>query len=179
MLNAPIKLLGDRTYSGYSRSGTVLKQANGANLSALFASDSYLNNYTYTGTPVAIRHLTLDGNKAQNTAATDGIILRSWLSVIEDIHIMNMSENGIRATNLSTNGTAITNTEVNGRIADNFIENSNGHGVYIQDTENALTDWYLSDNWIAGSGIDGIHMDNAAGWVVERNHIYGVQQNAL
>ncbi len=102
LLNAPIKLLGDRTYSGYSRSGTILKQANGANLPVLFASDSYLNNYTYTGTPLAIRNLTLDGNKAHNTAPTDGIILRSWLSVIEDVHIINMGGNGIRATNLST-----------------------------------------------------------------------------
>jgi hypothetical protein len=68
---------------------------------------------------------------------------------------------------------------VNGRISANFIENSGRHGVYVEDAGNAVTDWILSDNWIANSGVDGIHMDNAAGWVIERNHIYGVPQNAI
>ena len=179
LLNATITLLGDRTYSGYSRSGTVLQQANGANLTALFASDSYVNNASTTGSPIAIRHLTLNGNKANNTAATDGIILRSWLSVIEDVHIENMGGNGIRDTNLSANGTALTNSQGNNRIVGNFIEASGNDGVYVQDTGNAVTDSILSENWIAGSGVDGIHMDNAAGWMIERNSIYDVQQNAI
>jgi hypothetical protein len=68
---------------------------------------------------------------------------------------------------------------VNGQIIGNFIEDSGQHGVFIEDTGNSVTDWELTDNWIAESGIDGIHMDNAAGWYVERNHIYDVGQNAI
>jgi len=37
LLNATIKLLDNRTYRGDARTGTVLKQANGANLTAMFA----------------------------------------------------------------------------------------------------------------------------------------------
>ncbi|MFT3894523.1 MAG: right-handed parallel beta-helix repeat-containing protein [Anaerolineales bacterium] len=41
------------------------------------------------------------------------------------------------------------------------------------------TDWTLSDNWIASSGVDAVHLEDGAGWVIERNHIYGVPQNAI
>ncbi len=184
LINKPIRLLDDRSYRGESRTGTILKQADGANLVALLATAQFLDNKGYTGLPVAVRQLTLDGNKANNKRAkTDGLILRSWLSAVEDVHIADMSGNGLRVTNRSANGTKLKTTQVNGRIASNFIENSGGHGVFIEDTGNAeggaVTDWVLADNWIAYSGVDGIHMDNAAGWFVERNHIYGVPQHAI
>lgn len=180
LINQTIRLLGHRSYRGESRAGTILKQADGANLVALVASDVFLDNTDYTGTPVALRHLTLDGNRANNPQAlTAGLVLRSWLSVVEDIHISNMGGDGLRLTSRSANGTGLKNSQVNGRISDSFIERSGRHGVFVEDPGNSVTDWTLCDNWIASSGVDGIHMDNAAGWVVERNHIYGVPQHAI
>ena len=179
-INATIKLLGDRSYRGESRSGTVLKQANGANLTALLASDSWVNNSTTTGNPTSVRQLTLDGNKANNpTTATDGLVIRSWLTAVEDTYIRNCKGSGIRLTNKSANNTNLTNTQVNGRIAGNFIDASDSHGIYIQDSQNNVTDWQLLDNWVGGSGLSGIRIENAAGWMVERNHIYGVQTDAI
>ena len=180
LINQTIRLLGDRAYRGESRTGTVLKQADGAKLVALLASNSFLENTDYTGLPVSVRGLTLDGNKAKNTqTGTAGIILRSWLSVVENVRIKNMDGDGLRITSASANGTGLRNTQVNGRISGNFITGSGRHGVFAKDTKNAVTDWTLTDNWIAESGIDGIHLDNAAGWMVTRNHIYGVPQNAI
>jgi hypothetical protein len=179
-ISSVIKLLGNRSYRGESRTGTVLKQANGANLDGIFASDSYLNNSAQTGLPVSIRQLTINGNSANNpSSATDGIILRSWQSVVEDVQIQDMGGNGILLTNKSANGTNLSNTQVNGQINGNFITGSGNHGIYVQDTGNSITDWQLMNNWIASSGADAIHMDNAAGWNVERNHIYGVPRNAI
>jgi hypothetical protein len=95
LINQTIRLLCERSYRGESRTGTVLKQADGANLDALVATDGYLDNTDYTGEPVAVRHLTLDGNRANNPRArTTGLILRSWLSVVEDIHVANMGGDG-------------------------------------------------------------------------------------
>jgi hypothetical protein len=37
----------------------------------------------------------------------------------------------------------------------------------------------LLDSWVASSGQSAIYMDNAAGWTVRGNHLYGIQQNAL
>lgn len=180
LINETIRLRGHRAYRGESRAGTVLKQADNANLVALIASDTFLDNTAWTGTPVTLRHLTLDGNRQNNPGApTAGLVLRSWLSVVEDVHIRNMAGDGLRLTSLSQNGTALKNSQVNGRISDNFIENSGRHGLFVEDPGNSLTDWILSDNWIAGSGADGVHLDNAAGWVIERNHLYGVPGHAI
>jgi hypothetical protein len=180
LIDRTIRLLQNRSYRGQSRSGTVLKQADGANLIALLASSGFLENNPYTDGPVYVSHLQLNGNRKNNTETpTAGLILRSWLSVVEDMHIRNMGGDGLRLTNCSENRTGLQTTQVNGRITNNFITHSGGHGIHIEDTQNAVTDWILCDNWIASSGKDGIHMDNAAGWYVERNHIYGVPQNAI
>jgi len=180
LIDEPIRLLGNRSYRGESRTGTVLKQADGANLVALMASSVFLDNKAWTGTPVAIRHLRLDGNRKGNPGSTTaGLVLRSWLSVVEDVHIRDMGSDGLRLTNLSADGTGLETTQVNGRIANCFIERSGRHGIFVQDTQNAVTDWILIDSWIASSGVDGIHLDNAAGWFVQRNHIYGVPRHAI
>jgi hypothetical protein len=76
LLNATIVLLGDRTYEGDSRTGTILRQAGGANLPALLASDSWSDDWTYTGDPIRIAQLTLDGNGPQIPEQT------RWLSVL-------------------------------------------------------------------------------------------------
>lgn len=180
LISQTVRLLGHRSYRGESRTGTVLSQADGANLGALAASAGYLDDAPWTGTPVAVRHLTLNGNRKSNPGAqTAGLVLRSWLSVVEDVCITSMGGDGLRLTSRSAKGVGLKNSQVNGRISGNFIENSGRHGVFIEDPGNSVTDWILSDNWIAGSGADGIHMDNAAGWVVERNHIYGVPHTAI
>lgn len=176
-----IELLGDRAYRGKSRTGTILRQGDGANLEAMLASDSYLDNLPRTGSPISIRRLTLDGNKASNGAATTAIILRSWQSVVEDVQIKDMGGHGIMLSSSSADGTQMTeSTSVNGQIVGNFITDCDGHGVYVYEPAgNSMTDWNLTDNWIASSGRSGIHLDNAAGWVIERNHIYGVPEHAI
>jgi hypothetical protein len=177
LINQTIKLLGDRTYRGTSRTGTVLKQADGANLVALLATDTYLENREWTGTPVTIRQMTLDGNsKANQQAQTDGIILRSWWSVVEDMYINDMSQDGIEVAYKSADGTKLKTSQVNGTISRNFINASGRHGVY---EELGVTDWYLTDNEIAFSGADGLHLEDVAGWFIVRNNIYGVPNTAI
>jgi hypothetical protein len=173
-----IKLLGNRSYRGQSRTGTVLWQGQGANLPAILASDSYLDDVPWTGSPISIRQMTLDGNDGP---ATTGIILRSWQSVVEDVQIRNMGAHGIMLSNASVNGTLMTeSTSVNGQIVGNFITDSGGHGIFVNEPDgNSMTDWNLTDNWIADSGGSGIYLDNAAGWVIERNHVYGVPEHAI
>lgn len=179
LINGTVKLLGDRAYRGESRSGTIIKQADGANLTAMFASDSWVNNSSFTGNPVSVRHLKLDGNKVGNSAATDGLVIRSWLTTVEDIHIIRTGGSALKITNLSANGTALTNSQVNGRVAASFFESADLHGVFVQDTGNSVTDWVLEDNWVASPGKDAIHLDNSAGWMVERNHVYDVPENGI
>ncbi len=182
LINAPISLLGDRTYRGESRTGTVLKQANNANLVAVLASASYLSNSTTTGNPITVWQLTVDGNKANNTNSTTiGVILRNRDSVAEDLFITNMGGDGIRVTNPSANGTALTGNQSYGLIQNCFINSSGGHGVYAKDTGNKMIGWDIIDNWIAGSGdtSDSINVENANNWIIERNHLYGVHRHGI
>ncbi|WP_238412907.1 right-handed parallel beta-helix repeat-containing protein [Saccharothrix deserti] len=179
LINGTIRLVGDRTLRGASRSGAVIRQAPGANLDAMLASDSYLDDVTWTGDPVTVRSLTLMAERDTNPGAHDALVLRSWQSVVEDVVVRDAARHGIRVTNLSANGTTLQNTQVNGRIAGNHVENSGARGVHAEDTGNSVTDWQLLDNWIADSGTDGIGLDNAAGWLVRGNHVYGVGRVAL
>jgi hypothetical protein len=175
-----VTLLGDRSYLGGSRTGTVLKQAGGANLRYLLASDTYVANNSFTGDPFTIHQLTIDCNGGASSAATDGLVIHSWQTQATDLHIENCRGDGILVTNTTPNGTTLKKTtQVNGIIANDFIENSGQSGVYVRDSGNSVTDWHLADNYIAGSGQDAIHVENAAGWYIDRNHLYGVGHDAL
>ena len=179
LVNDTIVLLGDRSYLGDSRTGTVIRQADGANLTALVASDSWMSNATGTGRPVRLAHLTIDGNKAANTG-THALVIRSWLTTIEDVQVRSAPADGLQLTSLGRDGkTGLTSTQVNGRISNVFISGSNGHGVRVLDPGNAVTDWDLLDSWIASSGLSAIQMDNAAGWKILGNHVYGVRRHAI
>lgn len=145
----------------------------------LVASDSYLDNTPGTGLPLTIRDVSLEGNRENNTAATDGLVLRSWQTVVEDVHIEGFGGSGIRLTNLGAGGAKLATTEVNGIIKDSFIDASGRSGVFVEDTGNSVTDWQLTGNWIADSGQRAISLDNAAGWVINDNHLYGVGTDGI
>jgi hypothetical protein len=106
LLNATIVLLGDRTYEGDSRTGTILRQASGSNLPSLVASDNWNDDWTYTGDPIRIAQLTLDGNSSANSA-TNALVIRSWLTVIEDLQVENAPADGFQVTSLSKNGVGL------------------------------------------------------------------------
>lgn len=172
VLTAPLSLRGNRTYRGDSRA-TTLTMANGVNLPALVATDGYLTNTSYTGEPVTIRDLTLDGNRGANPSAGSTLVIRSWLTTVENLTVQNSTGNGILVTNTSRGGTTISNSQVNGTIRNVFVTSSGANGIYIEDSGGGVTDWNLLENWIADSGQSGIKTQNAAGWVIERNHVYG------
>jgi hypothetical protein len=178
LINGTIVLLGDRTYEGDSRTGTTITQASGTNLVAMLASDSWNTDSPYTGDPIRIAHLTLNGDSTANSS-TSALVIRSWLTVIEDLLVENAPADGIQITNLSKNGVALQTSQVNGRISNCFVTNSGGDGIHVVDTGNSVTDWDLLDSWVASSGQSAIYMDNAAGWKVRGNHLWGVQQHAL
>lgn len=178
LIEQTISLKGNRSYVGGSRTGTVLRAAS-ASLPAVLASDAWFDNSPTTGGPIRIQHLTIQGPGATAATITHGIIIRSWQTVIEDLQIFALSGDGIRITNPSRNGTLLTNSQVNGRISNVFIEGTGGSGIRVFDPGNSITDWSLLDSWISTAGASGIHLDNAAGWMVRGNHIYAINDDAI
>jgi hypothetical protein len=177
-ITSTIILLGGRGYQGASRS-TTLTEAADANLPALLASDSWADNSRLAGNPITLSNLTVDANGANNPKGGDGVIIRSWNSTIEDMNIYNAKTNGLVVTSVSKNGTTETNDLVNGTIHNIYINHSGADGVWNQDPTNTVTDWNLEDSWIGRSGSNAIELGNAAGWTVERDHLYGVGGSAI
>lgn len=109
-----VRLKGGVMYTGDSRQGSIIRQSNNTHLSAVLASDVWLDNRAWTGSPVQVRHLTIDGNAVNNgMGGTAGIVLQSWQSVVDDVLVVNSGSDGIRVTGLaSDNKTTITTSQV-------------------------------------------------------------------
>jgi hypothetical protein len=152
----------------------VLQQDGSA--SYILASSAYVNNWTTTGDPLSIRDLTVSCNGSGNT---DGIVLLNWQVDVENVNVSGCGGSGIVDTNTNASGGAITNTSVNSRFDKNFITDSGRYGFEVHDTGNSVTDGFLEDNLIASSGLDAVHLDNAAGWYISGNHLYEVGENAI
>jgi hypothetical protein len=173
-----VVLRGGRSYVGGGRT-TTIKQADGANLGAVVASDSWVENAHTCGTPLRLSHIGINGNRAANTRG-HGLVLHSWLSVIEDVEVSNAPEDGIRVTAVGEdNSTIITNTQVNSRFTNLFVTDCGGDGIRIEDPHGSVTDSIIESSWIAESGQSAINMDDAAGWQVINNHLYGVQRHGV
>jgi parallel beta helix pectate lyase-like protein len=168
LLTSGIVLPGDRTYAGGSTTGTVLKQ--GAGLAFVLASSDYTGNSTTTGDPLQIRDLTVD---CDGTGRTDGIVLMNWRVDVSQVNVHDCGGSGIVDTSAPKDGTPITNTSVNSRFENNFVTGSGEYGFAVIDPINAVTDGFLTDNQIADSGSDGVYLQNAEGWNISGNHLYG------
>lgn len=174
LLTTGLTLPGNRTYTGESTTGTVLRQQGNARF--MLASSAYVDNATTTGDPLSIRDLTV---ACDGTGGTDGILLMNWQVDVEHVDVSGCGGSGIVDTNTSSSGKAIRNTSVNSRFDNNFITNSGQYGFYVQDSANSVTDGFLQDNQIASSRLDAIHLDNAGGWNISGNHLYNVGGNAI
>ena len=178
LIDRTITLRGRRTYRGDAKAGTVIKQADGANLPAMLASESWVTNDKYSSDPVRIERLTLDGNRDHNTG-TVGLMLRSWNTRVYDVDILGAPADGIRISNPSKNGTTLRNTMVNSVISDVYIERSGGSGLRVVDPGNSVSDWTFQRSWIGFSGASAIETDNAAGWTFSDLHLYATPKNAI
>jgi parallel beta-helix repeat protein len=174
LLTRGIIFLDNRTYTGYNTTGTVLKQD--GNMSYVLASQAYADNSSSTGEPVTIRDLTVECN---GSGGTNGIVVLNWHADVEEVDVHGCGGSGIVDTNRTADGKAIKNTSVNSRFDNNFISDSGRYGFEVYDSGNSVTDGFFDDNLIAHSGLDGIHLGNAAGWDVSGNHLYGNARNGI
>lgn len=174
LLDRGITFLGDRTYTGGNTVGTILKQE--GRMSYVLASQAYVDNSSWTGDPVIIQDFTVECNGSGNT---DGIVVLNWQADVQEVDVHDCGGSGIVDTNTTANGDTIENTSVNSRFDNNFISNSGKYGFEIYDSQNSVTDGFLDDNLIASSGLDAIHLDNAAGWDISDNHLYEDSQNGI
>lgn len=174
LLDHGIVLLPNRTYTGASRTGTVLRQD--ATMPYVLASSAYVDNSATTGSPLTIQRLTV---ACSGHGSTDGIIIMNWQADVQEVDVTNCGGSGIVDTSQTPNGATIGNTSVNSRFEDNFITGSGASGFQVIDHGNSVTDGFLVDNRIANSGGNAVQMDNAAGWNISGNHLYNDKSDAI
>ncbi|MEU7893333.1 right-handed parallel beta-helix repeat-containing protein [Nonomuraea sp. NPDC049152] len=178
LINATISLPGKRTYRGDAKAATVIKQADGANLPALLASEGWVKNVEFSDETLRVEKLTIDGNRDTNTG-TVGLMLRSWNARIIDIDVYGAPSDGIRISNPSKDGVMLRNTMVNSIISDVYIAGAAESGLRVVDPGNSVTDWTLTRSWIGFSGANAIQTDNAAGWTFSDLHLYATPKHAI
>jgi hypothetical protein len=183
LVNATIVLRGDMSYVGDSRTGTIIEQANGANLPAVVAAYGWYNDSSAVDSPITLAHLTINGNSAANSGSVD-LVVRSWESTFEDLEIANAPSDGVLLSNPSKNGVDLAKgaNMVNSRFSNLFILNCRGDGFHVNDrgsSGNNITDIDLLDSWISNPGSSAIYLDNAAGWKIRGNHVYAVHVDAI
>jgi hypothetical protein len=168
LLTAGLVLPGNRTYAGGSTTGTVLKQA--APMAFVLASLDYVDNSTTTGDPLQIRNLTVACDGSGNT---DGVVILNWQANVDQVDVHGCGGSGIVDTSVPENGRPISNTSVNSRFENDFITGSGRYGFAVIDPVNAVTDGFFTDNQVAGSGSAAVYLQNAEGWNITGNHLYG------
>jgi hypothetical protein len=174
LLTKGLVLLGDRTYTGDSTTGTILKQDGPA--SYVLATRSYVTSAPSTGDPLAIHDLTV---ACDGSGRTDGIIVLNWQTDVEHVDVSDCGGSGIVDTSMGASGRVITNTSVNSRFDNNFISGSGQYGFEVIDPAGAVTDGYLENNQIEGSRLDAVYLANAGGWDISGNHLYNVAHSAI
>ncbi|GAA2789223.1 right-handed parallel beta-helix repeat-containing protein [Nonomuraea dietziae] len=160
------------------RRGTVIKQADGANLPALLASEGWVKNFDTSDDTLRVERLTIDGNRDANTG-TVALMLRSWNARIYDIDVYGAPSDGIRISNPSKDGVMLRNTMVNSVISDVYIAGAVEAGLRVVDPGNSVTDWTFQRSWIGFSGTHAIQSDNAAGWTFSDLHLYATPKHAI
>ncbi len=168
LLDHGLRLLPGRTYSGDSRTGTVLRQH--ASMPYVLASASYTGNSAATGAPLSIRQLTV---ACSGRGRTNGIVILNWQADVTNVDVSNCGGSGIVDTGRTASGRQISNTSVNSRFENNFITGSGDHGFAVIDGDNSVTDGYFVDNQVAQTGGSAISLQNSAGWTITGNHLYG------
>ncbi len=174
LLDRAIVLLPNRTYTGTSRTGTVLRQD--AALPYVLVSSAYVDNSATTGSPLTIQQLTV---ACSGRGHTNGIVIMNWQTDVQELDVSNCGGSGIVDTSQALDGATIRNTSVNSRFANNFITGSGGSGFRVIDHGNSVTDGYLDGNRIADSGGAAVLMDNAAGWDISGNHLYNDKSDGI
>jgi parallel beta-helix repeat protein len=60
-----------------------------------------------------------------------------------------------------------------------WVKSSGANGIDVVDSGSWVTDWFLLDSAVEASGGSAIYLQNAAGWLIRGNHVYGVGEHGI
>ena len=164
--------------------GTTIRQATGAAIQgAILTTQAWHESRSFSGNPVMIADLRIDGNRA-NCPGSDaaGITLLNYHSIVRHVSVVRAPGDGISLRDRGRDGvTVIQNSASENRIESCNVTDVGRHAYYAQCaiTSTANQDGFLTNCTGSQTGGDLIRIDRAAGWLVRGNHGYTVGQHGL
>lgn len=185
-VRATVRLAPGRRYvssgPGVGAQGGTIRQANGANLEAVVASQGWVDNATVADAPIDVQFLNVDGNKANNPGATTaGLVLMSATSSIDRCYVTSTPGDGIVVADTNRAGTLVSNKVLENRISRTTVYAPGARGILVLDTNSAgkTTDGYCSQNIVAFAGAAALEIRRAAGWFITNNHVYASEGHGI
>lgn len=180
-ISAILSLKAGRMYLGANRESTVIKMANGANLDAVAASESWLSSSAVSSdNPVSVKDITFDANKANQTSGLGhGLVLMSFWNDVETVQARQCRGTGLLLTSRRQDGVETTGG-VESHISRFDSRFCDSYGIRVQaTTTNQETDGWLKDCIVQSCLEDGIRIDTATGWEIAGCHLYGTAKNGI
>ena len=183
IVGSVITLASDLTYVGSNVDQTIIKAKNASNLACVAASTGWVGSTaTSSVDPLHLRHLTFDGNKANQTSGTGhGVVLQTYYATVENCNFQNTRGDGLRFDSTGANGTTqISNTMVENRVSRIQCRSNGGSGFTVRDSShNKATDGWLRDAIVDTPSANGIWVESSAGWTIDGCHVYNIPQSGI
>lgn len=182
-VNEPIEMPAYAVLRGAGRppvtkQGMTVIQAVGA-LSAVVCSHGWLENTQVTpALGVNISDLQVDGNGT----AVRGIVLQTFDSVIENVSVENTTFAGLQFSVLGIGGVvAVAGDAPNNRVISCSFNSTGSYNIRTAESggSDVFTDGFILDCTLAGAGVAAICVQQAAGWLISGNHLYGLSQHGM
>jgi hypothetical protein len=160
------------TLRGSSRGAAILKLLNGSTGGYVMATHNWVADNDFTGQPLSVVDLVLQGPADGLHNGTVGLILMAWSSRVAGCQFLGF-EVGLQVTTSTCAGKLITTTMVNNRYERcEYLQNS-GNGFEIKDSSrHKATDYFLLDSFAMYNGGNGFRLDTTAGGLIRGNHMY-------
>jgi len=163
--------------------------ADGSNVNVIIAGE---NNTAYDY--IVISNLQIDGNKANQTSASNGIYMARYLdnSKIENVYVHSAYSNGIYfyGTGVGGNKNTISKSkigfnggsgiyfngsDINTVVGENHIYSNTGHGIFANEARNLV----ISNNNIESNTGSGIFFDGSNNNLITGNNIQSNGGNGI
>src|SRR5512139_3458163 len=161
-------------FGGY---GTLIKLKASATGTGILMSYNWYNDVTQADNSTVFEDLTLDGNRANNTAGY-GVITMGQRHYFHRCLFQNLDSDGIRFTETTRNSSTLAENAVASHIESCRFLDITGYGVYTTDGSR-FTDGYLTDCPITGCDEDGAFIGAGSGWKIQGNHFTTIKKNAI
>jgi hypothetical protein len=163
---------------GNNSQGSVIKVRASTGLTTpVLASAAWYDNSDYSGYPVRFSNFAIDctASGAMSGTSAHGIVLMNYYPLLEDISVTGATGHNFLLTAHARDASHILNTCVESKFVRCESRSAGQYGFYVHDDGtgiNSCTDGWMVDCISAGSAIDGMRCEMAAGWKAVGNHTY-------